>query len=152
MHSVTNRDLTALVNGQQPPCVSIYLPTRKGFPGNREGPLYFRSLVERAEESLSGKYPKATVDAVSNRLHHLIEDDIFWTQRQDGLAVLGSPADFHVFDLQRPVLERVIVGDAFHIKPLLRIVQSADQFHVLCLQREAVRLYVGNRDRLDPFE
>src|SRR5207244_7815612 len=40
---------------------------------------------------------------------------------------------------------------SFHVKPLLRIVQSADRFHVLCLQRDAVRLYEGNRDGLDPI-
>jgi hypothetical protein len=79
-------------------------------------------------------------------------DEKFWRQRQDGVAVLGSPDAFHVFDLRRPAPERVIVGETFHIKPLLRIVQSADQFHVLCLRRDAVRLFLGNRDRLDAIE
>lgn len=31
---------------------------------------------------------------------------------------------------------------------LLRTVQSADRFHVLCLQRDKIRLYEGNRDGL----
>src|SRR5207302_205411 len=40
----------------------------------------------------------------------------------------------------------------FHIKPLLRTAQSADRFHVLCLQRDKVRLYEGDRDGLVEIE
>jgi Bacterial archaeo-eukaryotic release factor family 3 len=152
MHSVTQRDLTTLLNGQRPPCVSIYLPTHKGFPGDREDPVYFRNLVDQVEGALTRKYPKEPSAEIRRRLHDLAADNAFWEQRLDGLAILGSHDTFRVFHLERPVPERVIVGDSFHIKPLLRIVQSADRFHVLCLQREAVRLFDGNRDRLAPIE
>ena len=36
MNPISHRDLAALLEDQQSPCVSIYLPTRKGFPGNRD--------------------------------------------------------------------------------------------------------------------
>jgi hypothetical protein len=38
------------------------------------------------------------------------------------------------------------------VKPLLRIVQSADRYHVLALNRKDVKLYEGNRDALDQVE
>ena len=143
MNPISHRDLAALLEDQQSPCVSIYLPTRKGFPGNREGPRYFRSLVDQADETLTRKYPRAAVEPIRTKLRELGEDEIFWAGRHDGLAVLGSPGTFQVFDLARPVPERVIVGDKFHVKPLLRIIQSADQFHVLCLQRHASWSAIG---------
>ena len=68
------------------------------------------------------------------------------------MAALGSPTTVQLFRLPRPVAERVVVGDSFHVKPLLRIVQSADHFHVLCLQREEACLYEGNRDGLRLIE
>jgi hypothetical protein len=82
------------------------------------------------------------------RFRDLAADDAFWAHRRSALAVLGSPDAFHVFELIRPVPERLVVAGSFHVKPLLRIVQSADRFDVLCLQREEVRLLEGNRDGL----
>ena len=38
------------------------------------------------------------------------------------------------------------------MKPLLRIVQSADRFQVLAINRREVRLFEGNRDALDEME
>jgi len=152
MHTITNQDVSGLLGVQKPPCVSVYLPTHRSYPDSKEDAVHYRDLVDQAEEALRKTYPHAESRPVLSRLRGLTEDDAFWTQRSDGLAVLASPAKLEVFDLQRPVPERVVVGDSFHIKPLLRIVQSADRFHVLCLQREAVRLYEGNRDGLDVIE
>jgi hypothetical protein len=45
-----------------------------------------------------------------------------------------------------------MVADSFHVKPLLRIVQSADRYHVLALNRKEVKLYEGNRDALGQVE
>jgi hypothetical protein len=67
---------------------------------------------------------------------------------QNGLAVLRSPDELHVYRLQRTVPELALVDDSFHTKPLLRIQQSADRFQVLALRADAVELYEGNRDAL----
>src|SRR5690606_12818158 len=37
----------------------------------------------------------------------------------------------------------------FHVKPLIRILQSADRYQVLALTRQSIRLFEGNRDVLD---
>jgi hypothetical protein len=50
---------------------------------------------------------------------------------------------------QRPVPELVVVADSFHVKPLMRILQSADRYQVLGLNRREIKLYQGNRDVLD---
>jgi hypothetical protein len=42
-----------------------------------------------------------------------------------------------------------VVADSFHVKPLIRFVQSADRYQVLCLSRDGAALYEGNRDALD---
>jgi hypothetical protein len=151
MRPITNHALSGLLVAQSPPCVSVYLPRQRSYPDSQQDSRHYRNLLDRAEESLRRKYPAAQVQPLLARLRHLTDDAAFWTQRRDGLAVLASPATLDVFDLPRPVPERVIVADSFHVKPLLRIVQSAGRFHVLCLQREAMRLYEGNRDGLDPI-
>jgi hypothetical protein len=59
---------------------------------------------------------------------------------------------FRVYRLQRPVSELVVVADSFQTKPLLRILQSADRYHVLGLSRGEIKLFEGNRDALDQIE
>ncbi len=66
--------------------------------------------------------------------------------------MLACADRFEVFELLRSVRELVIVASSFHVKPLLRIVQSADRYHVLALNRKEVKLYEGNRDALAPVE
>jgi Bacterial archaeo-eukaryotic release factor family 3 len=66
--------------------------------------------------------------------------------------MLGAPEFFRVYRLQRPVPEAVIVADSFHIKPLIRILQSADRYQVLGLNRREIKLFEGNRDALDEIE
>jgi hypothetical protein len=76
----------------------------------------------------------------------------FWNYMLDGLAVLGAPGLFRVYRLQRLVPELSVVADNFHIKPLIRIIQSADRYQILGLDRREVKLFEGNRDALDDIE
>jgi hypothetical protein len=131
--------------------VSVYLPTARTYPDSQQDPIRFRNLLDQAEMALRESYPPAKTVGLMEKFRGLLKDDVFWSHRLDGLAVLGSPDTFHVFELNRRVPERVVVADTFHVKPLLRIAQSADRFQVLCLTREEVQLYAGNRDGLEPI-
>jgi Bacterial archaeo-eukaryotic release factor family 6 len=54
--------------------------------------------------------------------------------------------------LQRSAPELAVVAESFHVKPLIRILQSADRYHVLGLNRQQFKLFEGNRDALDEVE
>jgi hypothetical protein len=82
----------------------------------------------------------------------LADDRDFWNHTLDGLAVLGAKGIFRVYRLQRPVAELAVVADSLHTKPLTRILQSADRYQVLGLNRQEIKLYEGNRDALDEIE
>src|SRR5690606_4177145 len=84
--------------------------------------------------------------------HELGANDAFWNTALDGLAVFGAPGFFRVYRVQRTVPERIVVADSFHLKPLLRIVQSADRYRILGLSRHEARLFEGNRVVLDEVE
>jgi hypothetical protein len=79
----------------------------------------------------------------------LAADTPFWSHTFDGLGILGAKDFFRVYNLQRPVPELAVVADSFHAKPLLRILQSADRYQILAVNRQAIRLFEGNRDALD---
>lgn len=98
------------------------------------------------------KYERREVRAVLGVLRTYERDRRFWDHQLDGLAAFASPTSFHLVQLQRSVPPLVVVANSFHVKPLLRIMQSADRYQVLCLSRAKVTLYEGNRDALDEVE
>ena len=87
-----------------------------------------------------------------NPFRTLAPDTDFWNHTWDGLAVLGATGVFQVIKLQRPVSELAVVANSFHVKPLLRMLQSADRYQVLSLNRRQIKLFEGNRDRLDEVD
>lgn len=142
----------ALPTSVEAPCLSLYQPTHRRHPENQQDPIRFRNLVKTLEQSLRQKYPKREIRSLLQPFNDLAHDRDFWNHTQDGLAVLCAPDQFRIYKLQRQVPELAIVADSFHIKPLLRIVQSADRYQILGLSRGAIKLYEGNRDVLDEID
>lgn len=138
--------------GRAGPCVSIYQPTHRQHPDKQQDPIRFRNLIKRAADSLRREQSAGQIDSWLVKFHVLAEDADFWNHTTDGLAVFGAPDLFRLVRLQRPTPELTIVADSFHVKPLLRIVQSADRFQVLSINRQDIRLFEGNRDALDEME
>ena len=146
-----SRTAVRLLTGtHEPPCISLYQPTHRHHPHNQQDPIRFRNLLRTVEESLRQRYT-GTHDLVAP-LQALVSDAAFWNHTRDGLAVLANPRFFRVFQVQRPVKELAVVADSFHVKPLLRLVQSGDRYHVLCVTRRSARVFEGNRDALDELD
>ncbi|TVR64882.1 MAG: hypothetical protein EA420_04300 [Candidatus Competibacteraceae bacterium] len=153
MNAPANQNyLSEFLGAHEPPCLSLYQPTFRHHPDKQQDPIRFRNLVKTLEESLRQKYPASEIPAFLEPFQSLADDRDFWKHTLDGLAVLGAPGLFRVFKLQRTVPERAIVADSFHIKPLLRVWQSADRYQVLGLSRQEVKLFEGNRDALDEID
>jgi hypothetical protein len=144
--------LRELLQGHEPPCISLYQPTHRANPDALQDPIRYKNLVREAEQSLREKYSGREVRPLLEPFQALADDYHFWTHQRDGLAVLAAAGTLEVFRLQRPVKALVVVADSFHLKPLLRMIQSADRYQVLCLDRQKATLYEGNRDALDEVD
>lgn len=152
MHSLVDDFAAGILRNPSAPCVSLYQPTHRSHPENGQDRIRFGNLVKTIEASLAQKYEPAQIAPLMDRLQKLGENRNFWNHTLDGLAVLVASDEFRVYRLQRTVPELAIVADSFHIKPLLRMVQSADRYQVLAISRHEAKLFVGNRDVLDPFD
>ena len=151
--SELNRDYAAgLWINCTPPCLSLYQPTHRYAPGNQQDPIRFVNLERELEESLLQQFVKDEIQQILEPFQALAKNHDFWNHSLDGLAVLAARGMFRVYKLQRPVEELAIVADSFHIKPLLRILQSADRYQILGLSRKQIKLFEGNRDALDEIE
>jgi Bacterial archaeo-eukaryotic release factor family 3 len=152
MATLTTAQIRTLLTPPATPCVSLYLPTHRTEPDRREDAIRYRKLVQTAGERLRAKQSAAQVQSILRKFHALAEDTGFWSGSKDGLAVLGAGDLFQTHWLPRTVTELAVVADSFHLKPLLRITQSADRFHVLGITRTEVRLFQGDRYGLERVE
>jgi hypothetical protein len=152
MHSLINDYQAGLLGAHEPPCLSLYQPTHRAYPENQQDPIRFKNLLKSLEQSLRQKYTTRDVKPLLQPFQDLSANQDFWNHTQDGLAVLGAPGLFRVYRLQRAVPELSVVADSFHIKPLIRILQSSDRYQLLGLNRREVKLFEGNRDALDEIE
>ena len=152
MRQLTPNHLEELLATSSFPCISLYQPTHRHLPDTQQDPIRYRNLLREMEDSLRQKLSAGETKKLMQRFKDLSDDRKFWNHRTDALAIIASADMFHIFELQRPVQELLVVADNFHIKPLLRILQSADRYQILCLNRQEIALYEGNRDAMDQVE
>lgn len=152
MNSLDKDYAAGLLDNCDPPCLSLYQPTHRHYPDNQQDPIRFGNLLKALEESLLQQFPKDEIRPLLEPFLALADDRDFWNHTLDALAVLGARGMFRVYKLQRPVAELAVVADSLHIKPLMRILQSADRYQVLGLNRKEMKLFEGNRDALDEIE
>lgn len=130
------------------PCVSLYQPIYRSPPEQVQNAIRYENLVKQAEISLRDQHGNRTADEFMARFSELAQDPGFFKPRSDGLAIFTSPQFMRVFRLPRPVMERVQVSNSFLLKPLIRILQTADRFQVLGVSAAGVRILEGSRDTL----
>lgn len=152
MNTLDEDFAAGLLDNCDPPCLSLYQPTHRRHPDNQQDPIRFGNLMKVLEESLLQQFPKEEIRPLLEPFLALANNRDFWNHTLDGLAVLGAKGIFRVYKLQRPVAELVVVADSFHTKPLMRILQSADRYHVLGVNRQEIKLFEGNRDALDEIQ
>jgi len=140
------------LNPSELPCISLYQPTHRSHPDNEQDVIRFKNLTKEIQHSLEKKYSKSIIQSLLKPFHSLAEDFSFWTHNTDGLAILANPQLFKVYKLSHPVPELTVVADSFHIKPLIRIMQSADRYQILALNRQQIKLFEGNRNGLEQIE
>ncbi|ANF26496.1 hypothetical protein [Stutzerimonas stutzeri] len=150
MNRLLDREtMSQLLAKREAPCLSLYQPTHRSFPERQQDPIRFKHLVRELEDSLKQQGRGDQAKALLKPFHNLIDDLDFWNSNRDGLAVFAATDYFEVFRLQRSVPELAVANDRMHLKPLLRIAQSADRYQILAITLDSVRLFEGNRDGVD---
>src|SRR3954447_8075333 len=145
--------LTELLAARPGPCVSIYLPTRRTYPDLQQNHIQYKNLLRQAEDALRERYPGSAARSFLGPFHAIEADEHFWSHRLDGLALFcGGDGVLRRFDLQRPVPALAVVADSFHVKPLWRLLRTQGRYQVLCVTRNRLRLFEGDRDHLDEID
>lgn len=138
-------DLAALAAVATRPCVSVYLPTHRSGPETLQDPKVLRNCLDRAAEL------GATEDLLAP-LRALIDDPTFWQHQADGLALFSAPGIFRSHRLPIEVDESVTVSDTFRVRPLVPLVQTGDEFRILALSQNHLRLFDADRYRIEELD
>ena len=152
LYEIVNNFPNDIIYGEKGPFISLYQPTHKYRPENKQDPIRFKNLIQKIEASLKERHNEEDIELIMKPFKDLAEDKLFWNSTSDGLAILSNGDKCIVYKLQRPVEELALVSDRFHIKPLIRYFQSADRYHLLGLDRKQFTLYEGNRYGFEEVE
>lgn len=124
------------------------MPTHRRHPENQQDSIRFSGLVKELGSSLKSKFSNKEIEEILMPLNNLVSDSEFWNHTLDGLAVLFSPDYFEIYRLPNSFAEIAISADSFHVKPLLKFMQTTDRYNVLSLSLNSVKLYEGSRHDL----
>jgi len=150
MKPFTVAELQQLLARHESPCISIFQPLHRVPAHAREDAIRFKNLLGEAERLLATKLSAREVAKLTAPLARLVEDGP-WGDGASGLAVFRSGDGTGHYSVPFELPERVVVADSFHVRPLIRYLQSTGRFFVLALSQNAVTLYEGNERCLKPL-
>lgn len=152
LYEIVRRFPDDMIFNEEGPFISLYQPTHRHFPDNKQDIIMFSNLMREIENSLKQQYDNDFIQSIMKPFYQLEENRSFWNSTLDGIAVLASQNKCIVYNLHNSVKELAIVADSFHIKPLIKAFQSMERYHLLGLSRNNFTLYKGNRNGFTEIE
>lgn len=138
---LTSRDFRRLAETAEGLCVSLLMSAHPSWPEAGQDPIRFKNLIAQAEETMTrGGMRSPDVRKQLQPLRDLLDDALFWSHQNAGLAAYCLPGETVVYGVPFPLPERVVVGPHPYLVPLLPLIGQDVRFYVLSLSPKQVRL------------
>ncbi|HEM47207.1 MAG TPA: hypothetical protein ENO23_09230, partial [Alphaproteobacteria bacterium] len=156
LHIGSDGDLRPLIeshHGEHGERVSIYVPVDRSPTDLHASRLRARASVDRAAERLRERGVSA--DEVDARIAHL---DAVWPELRSldasthSQVWLGDARRWALAALTPSLEERVVVGEHYALRPLLRALARDQRFRVLAVSANRVAAFEGDDAGLEPVE
>ncbi len=129
---------------------SICLPTEISGKETRKSPILFKNLLREVRDALEGRQDaKALLQQIEASCEPMLDDYDFWQHQSAGLAVFCEPERCQFVRLPFSPRAGFYLGDRFHVKPLVRLINRDQTYFVLALSANSCRLYWGDRQGLE---
>ena len=128
-------------------CVSIILNTHRTAPDNKKDVITLKNLIKEAEERLHASLDKKKAQEIVESLTKL-ESSIDHNHNLESLMLFVN-VDKGIAEYMRlpiAVTDRVIIGDTFATRDLLRSMHLNSSYYVLVLSQQKVRLIQAFND------
>lgn len=143
---LTKERLELLMGSEGPHLVSIYMPAHRLSRETEQDLIRLKNLLTKAEEQLRvRKLRTPDIQTLLAPAYELLGNSAFWRHQSDGLALFLSADGLQALRLPLNFSELVVVGDFWHVKPLLPLFAGDGRFYVLALSQNQVRLLEGTR-------
>jgi hypothetical protein len=142
---IGKNELTALAAAENPPAVSLYLPTHEKGREIRQDPIRLKNALTSVATRLGQSLQRREIDALLAPAWELIEDPLFWRHQRSSVAIFLAPGLFQVHKLPITVEEMQVIGPRPHIKPLLQLLAADGAYYCVAASAGDTRLYEGTR-------
>lgn len=150
---IGQEELQQIMNERGDACVSLYLPMARVGPDVQGNRIQLKNALDDVETELRERgRRKRQIDDLLNQPRKLLNDSPFWQHQLDGLALFVSDDFYETYRLPLDFEALSIVGQRFHIKPLLPLFSDDGRFYILALSQNQVRLFQGTRTVVDQIE
>lgn len=149
-----NRDeLKRLAEMEDDVCISLYMPTHRFRSDWSQNTTRFKNLLRDARHQLKDQeYRESTIDEILAEARQLLDRPGFWRGLSEGLAAFITAETSEFYRLPLPFDEVAIVEDRFHLKPLFPLIAANNQYYLLALSKNDVRLYQGTHQAISEVE
>ena len=144
MIQLSQSELQKLATESNSPCISIYMPAEKAGAETRKNSIRFKNLLSEAEEKIAEMFDKSALSESLESAESYIENYDFWQHQDCGLAFFIDRSGVKYYRLPYSFEELVIVGNSFHLKPLLPVIANDSKFYLLALSQNQVRFFFGS--------
>ena len=129
-------------------CVSIYLPMHKD--GKEQNLRLDQATLKQCIRKVSSDLERHEMDPQEIKeylkpVKALIADIELWRNPSDGLAIFLNKNEMNYYTLPISFDIKTIVSDHFYLMPLLPLYHEDDEYYLLELSQDYVKLYEANK-------
>lgn len=149
----SDQALRKLVLTRDSPCLSIYVSGSENRADRDQLRIRLKNQLARAERGVRDWQDGSTdADALLAPVQALLTSDLPAAARSGGIALYRSPSTCEFLQLPESVGALMFIGDEYFVKPLLPLVNLNQQYRLLALSQNDVRLFEGDRYSLKPLQ
>ncbi len=129
-------------------CISIYIPTfRAGEEVDTgQGQSRLKNSMKELKEILSRLVLKENeIISLMAPLNRLLDDQHFWRNQSDGLAIFLQGEELKCFTLPVHFEEHVYLADHFYLKPVIPFFNDNGKFFLLALSLNQAKFFECSR-------
>lgn len=149
MTTFTREEARNLMVDREGPLVSLLMPVHDPGQALQQDGIRLRNLLRVARADLLALGLRApSADQLLEPCARLLDASAFWTEEGQGVALFAAEDFFQAYRVPVALPKLAVVADAFHIKPLLSLLQADGVFYVLALSGREARLLQCTRDQV----
>lgn len=106
--------------------------------------IKFKNLVRQALTQVENEKLRKQVEEIPN-------DKRFWAKGMSGVAFFVTSHQTYYYEVSSKLEDFVYYGERPNILPLIEDFQYIENYHLLCLSNQEMKLYAGRLDSLEPI-